>query len=130
VWFLSGPHGTTITGAARLSGPNAWRIVGVADFNGDGHPDVIWQDPITGRSQAWFLSGPHGTTIAGTAKLSGPNAWRIADVSDLDADGHPDVIWQDPVTGASQVWFMGGAQGTTIMRVAGLTGPSILRIAE
>src|SRR5712692_9659104 len=103
VWFLGGAQGTAITGAAGLSGPNAWRIVGVADLNGDGHPDLIWQDPNTGTSQVWFLGGEQGTTTTGAAGLSGPNAWRIVAVADLNGDGHPDAIWQDPATGMSQV---------------------------
>ena len=73
--------------------------MGAADFNGDGHPDVIWQDPVTGRSQVWFVNGAQGTTMTGAAGLSGPNAWRIVGVADLDGDGHPDLIWQDPATG-------------------------------
>ncbi|MGA2136872.1 MAG: hypothetical protein ABSH50_31665 [Bryobacteraceae bacterium] len=37
--------------AAPLSGPNTWRIVGCADFNGDGQPHVVWQDPVSGASR-------------------------------------------------------------------------------
>jgi len=128
VSFLGGAQGATVIGTARLSGPNTWRIVGVADLNGDGHPDVIWQDPATGMSQVWFLGGAQGTTFTGSAALSGPNAWRIAGVADLNGDGHPDVIWQDPVTGRSQVWFLGGAQGTTFTGVAALSKPNVWRI--
>jgi FG-GAP-like repeat len=130
VWFLGGAQGTTITGSAYLSGANAWRIVGVADLNGDGHPDVIWQDPATGMSQVWFLGGAQGTTITGAAHLSGPNAWRIVAVADLDGDGHPDAIWQDLATGRSEVWFLGGTQGTTLLGAATLSGPNTWRITE
>jgi len=49
----------------------------VADFNGDGHPDVVWQDPTSGASDIWLLGGDQGTTQLGTATLSGPNPWRI-----------------------------------------------------
>ena len=42
-----------------------------------GHPDVVWQEPASGRSAVWFLGGTQGTTITGSAALSGNNVWRI-----------------------------------------------------
>jgi FG-GAP repeat len=77
VWYLGGAQGNVVTNAVTLVGSSSLRIVSVADFNGDGHPDVIWQDPNSGASQVWFLSGTQGTTISGTTALSGPNSWRI-----------------------------------------------------
>jgi hypothetical protein len=109
-WFMGGAQGIALLGAATLSHLNPWRIAGVADLNGDGHPDLIWQDPVSGMSQAWFMGGAQGTALLGAATLSHVNPWRIAGVADLNGDGHPDLIWQDPVTGMSQAWFMGGAQ--------------------
>jgi len=74
---LSGPLGNVFAGAVDLAVSNPWRIVSVADFNLDGHPDVVWQDPVSGNSQVWFLNGPQGTDLVGASALSGPNPWRI-----------------------------------------------------
>jgi hypothetical protein len=51
--------------------------VSIADFNGDGHPDLVWQD-ATGASQVWFMGGAQGTTQIVTASLAGANSWRVA----------------------------------------------------
>ena len=116
VWYLGGAQGTTYSGSAALSEPNSWRIVGAADFDGNGHADLVWQDPATGMSQVWFMGGAQGATVIGAAVLSKSNAWRIARVMDFNGDGHPDLIWQDPVTGQSQAWLLGGTQGATVHR--------------
>jgi hypothetical protein len=130
VWFMTGAQSATISGSAALSGPNTWQIVGAADFDGNGHADLVWQDPATGASQVWLMDGAQGTTIIGSAPLSGPNAWRIGRVMDFNGDGHPDLVWQEPVTGMSQAWLFGGAQGTTLTGAVALTGPTPLRIGR
>lgn len=129
VWFLGGAQGANVVTAANIRQGNSWRIAAVADFNGDGHPDLVWQDPATGSSQLWFMGGAQGTTFSGMAAISGPSPWRIVGAADFNGDGHPDLIWQDPATGNSQVWFMGGAQGTTFLGWAGVSGPNPWRIA-
>jgi hypothetical protein len=129
IWLMSGTQGTAIAGAVPLAENSAWRIVGTGDFNGDGHPDVLWQDPLSGAAQVWYLSGTSGNGLTGAAQLAGSNTWRIRSVGDFNNDGHPDVVWQDPVTGASQVWFLNGAQGTALMGAATLSGPNGWRIA-
>jgi hypothetical protein len=34
--------------------------------------------------------------------------WKIRAVSDLNSDGHPDLIWQNIADGRISVWFMNG----------------------
>jgi hypothetical protein len=130
VWFMSGAQGTTFNGAATISGPNAWQIAGVADIDGDGHPDLVWQDPATGMSQVWLMGGAQGTTPIAAAVLSAANAWRIAGAADFDGDGRAEIIWQDPVTGTSQVWLVGGTHGTTFIGAVALGGSTSWRIAK
>jgi hypothetical protein len=122
IWFMGGTQGTTILGTALLTFANSWRIVGAADFNLDGQPDLVWQDPVSGHAQIWYLGGPQGVTITGAADLTLANTWNIVGASDFNGDGQPDILWQDPVSGATQVWYLGGAQGNVVANAAELTG--------
>ena len=121
VWFLGGAQGTAFMGAATITTKNIWRIAAVADFNGDGYPDIVWQDPVSGASQIWFLGGAQGTTLLQASSFSGPNPWLIVAAADFNRDGHPDVIWQDPKSGWAQIWYLGGPQGITVLSAANLT---------
>jgi hypothetical protein len=129
VWFLGGANGNVVTGAATLSGPNAWRIRAVTDFDGDGRPDCIWQDPSSGFAQIWFLGGAHGTDVMGAVNLTATNTWRIVGAADFDKNGTVDVLWQDPITGATQVWYLGGPQHNQITNAVTLTGANAWRVA-
>ena len=56
-----------------------WKIVGTNDFNGDGKPDLIWQNEATGYIGVWFLNG---ITQTGWGYFSPPQVpdanWKIA----------------------------------------------------
>ncbi|MGD0359298.1 MAG: SBBP repeat-containing protein [Bryobacteraceae bacterium] len=120
VWYLGGALGATVTGAADLTQTNPWHIVGVADFDGNGTPDVVWQDPVSGAVQVWFLGGPGGNVLMGAANIVNKNPWKVVSIADFNQDGHPDLLWEDPTSGFSQVWYMGGPQGLNIMGDANL----------
>jgi hypothetical protein len=128
VWYLGGPQGVSITDAADLTQANPWQIVGIADFNGDGNPDVLWQDPVHGAVQVWYLGGLLGNQIIGTADITTSNPWRVVSVADFNGDGHPDLLWQDPVNGFSQIWYLGGSQGITLLGAADLDQTNPWRI--
>ena len=76
-WYLNGL--TSVQGVdlspARVSG--SWQIRAVGDFNGDRHPDLIWQNPATGELYAWFLTG---ATLSSGGVLMPPRVglvWQI-----------------------------------------------------
>ncbi|MGO4880514.1 MAG: FG-GAP repeat domain-containing protein, partial [Bryobacteraceae bacterium] len=73
-----------------------------------------WQNPSTGAAQIWYMGGAGGTTITGSASISSGNPWHIVGAADFDADGHPDLVWQNPSSGAAQIWYMGGATARRI----------------
>ncbi|MGA2137145.1 MAG: VCBS repeat-containing protein, partial [Bryobacteraceae bacterium] len=132
VWYLGGPQGVTLIGAADITTKNPWRVVSVADFNQDGHPDLLWQDPVNGFSQIWYLGGPQGTTLIGAADLDVTNPWKIVGTGDFNNDGFPDVLWQDPVSGTVQIWYMGGntpgSQGSVLQYAINLTGAMTTKV--
>ena len=60
---------------------NNWKIVGVADMNMDGKPDLVWQNIATGGLGVWFMNGVvmmHGSRL-NPPSVSDPN-WRIVGV--------------------------------------------------
>ena len=120
IWYLGGLQGVTLNGAANLTQTNPWKIVAIADFDGNGIPDVVWQDPVSGAVQVWFMGGSGGNTLISAANITNKNSWKVVSVADFNQDGRPDLLWQDPTSGFSQVWYMGGSKGTTIQGAANL----------
>lgn len=92
-----------------------WRIVGFADFDGNGWPDVLWQNDDTRQVIIDFFGGDGGTTMLGWSYLysQATPGWRIVAVADFNADGRPDVVWQSDTTRQVTVNYFGGAKGTT-----------------
>jgi hypothetical protein len=68
IWYL---NGTTMASSAvvtdsvkpKFVAGAAWKVVGVGDFNGDGQPDIVFQnvdprDTDYSRLVVWFMAGP------------------------------------------------------------------------
>jgi len=124
VWYMGGADGSTYQSAKLLaSASSGWRMAAVADLNGDGIPDLVWQSS-DGSVVAWYMGGADGSTYQSAKLLAGPSSgWRIVAVADLNRDGIPDLIWQSS-DGSVVVWYMGGANGSSYQSAALLAGPS------
>jgi YD repeat-containing protein len=124
-WFMNGTVmlDSPLFVPGQVSDPN-WRIVGTADMNGDGQSDLIWQDRSRGFVRAWLMSGivQIGDVSLAPTPVSNP-ALRIAGTGDFNADGHPDLVWQEEAeNGALFVWLM---NGTTFLQQVPLTPGSV-----
>ena len=70
----------TVWMAPRVPDVN-WRIVGVADVNGDSNPDLFWQQIGTGQLAVWYMRGIDLSTTAYLSPSSVPDTnWRIVGV--------------------------------------------------
>jgi len=58
VWIM---NGTTLVSGTLLApagvGDTNWKIKAVTDLNGDGQPDLVWQNTATGYLAAWLMNG-------------------------------------------------------------------------
>jgi hypothetical protein len=125
VWLLAG---FAITGRVTVLAENGtpikvgapWSIVGSADVNGDGKPDVVWHNASSGETQVWTMNMPRiSARVTVRAENGAPILvglpWRITGTNDFDQDGRADILWHNGSTGETQMWLM---NGTTIVRRA------------
>ena len=119
VWYL-GAQGQFLDWAWLLLNPPAgWSIAGLADLNRDGKADIVMQNDSTGQATVWYMTGAQGTQFLNWAWLqSSPTAtvgWRIVGLTDFDANGYPDLVWQYNANRAATVWYMGGVNGSQLL---------------
>ena len=84
-----------------------WSVLGLADFNGDGRTDILWQhENGAGQVDArtiWIWGGGGG--IVGNPGRD----WSVVGVDDYDNDGKADLLWHHNPTGWNGEWLMDGA---------------------
>jgi hypothetical protein len=117
---LSQPAGTyTITADVRTntlsatpdvtSAPLSYVVVNGHDFNADGNSDLIWLNEANGQLYAWLMNGVAVQSRVPMYNGQGVDtSWKIVGIGDLNADGKPDLIWQDQINGQIYCWLMDG----------------------
>lgn len=129
VRFMDGVTATNSSGPAWLLDEVAWRPQAVADFNGDGHLDVLLQRADTGAlwvefmMQRWHLagSGPVAIDPAATKSL------RLAEAADVDGDGASEILVAD----GNDAWKVLNVQDPLqpVLQTLDLSSPLTLSLA-
>ena len=96
--------------------PAGWSPVSAADFNGDGHIDILFFNPTTRQTRIGYLDGitqltdDYGPTL--------PSGWQVVGAADFNQDGHPDFLLLN--SHQTAIWYMnnnihiGTASGPTL----------------
>lgn len=124
IWYMGGARGDTLLKWMFLHpGALGWRIVGAADFDKNGTPDILWQNDATRAVTVWYMSGSQGTVMIGWLFLVGDvPGWKIVATADFDNNGTPDVIWQEDKTRMATIWYLGGPLGNQLQSWSFLVG--------
>jgi hypothetical protein len=110
VWFMDGTSLISAPFFNPSQEPDTyWKIVGAGDFNGDGKPDLVWHNSVTGDVRVWWMNGINRIAeVAFNPSQVSDTTWKVSGVGDFNGDGKPDLIWQNDGTGEVAVWFMDG----------------------
>jgi hypothetical protein len=139
VHYYGGADGAVYQGWAYLdaAGEPGWTVVGVADMNGDGVPDLIWQNTTTTEVVVHYYGGAGGAVYQGWAYLDavGAPGWTVVAVADFDSNGTPDLVWQNTATTEVVVHYYGGAggavyQGWAYLDAVGAPGWTVVGAAD
>lgn len=102
LWLMEDGIAASQRGLTPPSIDPSWRVVGLDDFNGDGHSDVLVQNQTTGQTTLWYMNG---STRSGEVSVqAGSTPWRVSATADLDGDADPDIVWRLPATGQLYAW--------------------------
>jgi hypothetical protein len=78
----------------------------VADFNGDGHPDLVIQNAATHQTVIGYLND---NVVVGAAYGPGlPAGWRLEAVADFNRDSYPDYALFIPTTRQTIIGYLSG----------------------
>jgi hypothetical protein len=98
-------NGSATTSAAAI----AAAVSGVVyDFSGDGKPDILWRNRMTGVNEVWFMRGVTRIGLGVLPTVPEPE-WMLGGGGDFNGDGKPDVLWHNSNWGGSVVWHMDGS---------------------
>ena len=96
---------TDLSGSVfKIVSSAGWSVVGVADFNGGGHPDYLLFNSSTRQTAIWYLNdnvfsfGLYGPTL--------PVGWSVVEVADFNGDGHPDYLLFNSSTRQTAIWYL------------------------
>ena len=108
VWLMGGENGTDVLSVAMIQTlRDGWEIRGVADFNQDGHADILWRNQEQGKNAVWLMDGENDTILKEGRYLDEvAGDWNMYGAADFDQDETPDIFWHNETTGQSAIWHM------------------------
>jgi FG-GAP-like repeat/Ig-like domain CHU_C associated/Dual-action HEIGH metallo-peptidase len=112
VWFMNGTTVLSNTNFLPTVSSTNWHVAAVADFNRDGHPDILFQNYATGQLVVWLLNG---MTVISNSNFVGTVSnldWLVRGAGDFNGDGWQDLLFERSSTGQMVVWLL---NGTTVV---------------
>jgi hypothetical protein len=103
LWYMDGSR---LVGGAFTDPPaladTTWRVVGVADFNDDHRPDLVWRH-AQGGLVVWFMANHVLVSGTFTTPPGIAPSFTLAAVGDYDGDRRNDFVFRDAATGQNRL---------------------------
>jgi len=111
-WIMSGSQFAGTWGYVVRGIPLVWRVVAAADMDGDGFPDLVYQNAQTGDVTYLQVVNGQFTGVWGFLSQGIDPIWKVIGAVDLFNDGNNDLVWWNSQTGEVTYLRMQGATWT------------------
>jgi hypothetical protein len=82
MWLMNGTRLRQGSGPIQtVSSPN-WKVVGIADFDGDGMSDILWRHAVNGNNSIWLMDGPQLRQGTEPTHAVGDTGWVVVGTAD------------------------------------------------
>ena len=99
------------------------------DFNGDGQPDILFENTTTGDHYVWLMNGTNFSSSVFIGNVS--TQWQVVGTGDFTGDGNADLLWQNSSTGEILIWLMNGTTYVSSVEVGvAPAGWSVAAVAD
>ncbi len=111
-WYMN--HYTYVTWQTTTISPytsvsTRFTMSGMADFDKDGHDDILWHNSGNGIPLVWLMNGNTYVTWKTMTEFSSiSTVWSINGIGDFNKDGNQDIMWRNRSNGLPIVWLMNG----------------------
>jgi hypothetical protein len=102
--YYGGAGGASLEGYNFLYYESGLTVAAAADFDGNGTPDLVWQNSGGTAVQVDYYGLSGGQAVyqnRSNGLHAGGSGWTVTVAADMNGDGVPDLIWQDPTLGVT-----------------------------
>jgi hypothetical protein len=125
IWFI---EGAAIAGATTVysgAGLGSWTIETIADVNGDGIDDLVFQNTNT-QVYYWILDNAGAISSQGYVWAGTPGAtWDMQGAGDFNGDGTDDLLWRNTGTSQMLIWTLSNGVLTSASSLYSGSGLSV-----
>jgi hypothetical protein len=84
-----------------------WKVIGAADFDGDGRADILYRNTATGAFWLLEMDG-YAVKLQGKIYQEADNDWKVVALTDFNNDGRADILWRHDRNGQVYMVLMQG----------------------
>jgi hypothetical protein len=106
--------------------PNSTGVLSVADFNGDGRPDIVYE--TAGSSSAVHILWNQGGTFNDQPARGLNGVVGVPNVIDFNLDGIPDLVVEVQSSTGTQLYSFEGKGDGSFTQIAVLTTPGVAQL--
>lgn len=121
IWRMNGTQFVSSQATGVPVDPS-WTLNEMADLNGDGTTDYLWQNVVSADVGIWFMDANGNQILSSAALPSVSSDWFIAATGDFNGDNNTDLVWQNVNSGLAGVWIMNGASYVSSFAIDTISG--------